>query len=208
MRVTRSSIIERVKVCMEELTPYWQAAFEQTEGVAIERYIDGKIDETLRLLLLSAPVAQLPVTCSEPPPTPLKRQDGSGRIVLADDVLRPLSLQMAGWRKPVTRFIDESHPLYELQFNRYTRGGVAKPVAVFMRDGAGRRVIDYFSLPASCKEHRVSSFLYVAEPVTGATGYDLQPLLVDALCYRCAATVYDIMGNHAMAEVMLSHVTM
>ena len=205
MVVSREDIIARTKLCMEELTPEWDGVFEQTEGVCIDRYIDAKIEEILRALYLSVSVRLLPVQEALPPPEPVKRQDGSGRIILPDEVIRPVSLYMEGWKRPVVRFIDETHPLYELQFNRYTRGGVAKPVAIWGTDGVGRQIIDYFSLPASYKQHRIVSFYYVAVPKENAASYDLHPVLLDALCYRCGAAVYDIMGNHTMAEILSSH---
>lgn len=191
---------------MEELTPEWQGTMEQVEGVSVGDYIDGVIDEQLRLLLMTAPVALLPVEEVSSQYTPTRRADGSGRITLDTRVLRPISLQMTGWSVPVTRFIDENHPLYELQFNRYTRGGVTKPVAVYTLDGLGNKVIDYFSLPPSRNVHDINSLRCVLCPVEKSQTFNLEPLLVDMLCYRCAAAVYSIMGNKPMADIMLSHV--
>lgn len=193
---------------MEELTPEWTNSFVQTEGVSINHYINAKIPEVLRSIMVAAPPKFLTVIEDESLPIPIKKQDGSGRIELPDTVLRPVMLRMEGWRKPVTHFIDETHPLYELQFNRYTRGGVGKPVAVWHTDGQGHQVIDYFSLPASYKEHKVEQFTYIPHVDDNAQQYLLHPLIIDVLCYRCAATVYDIMGNRAMAEIMMSHANM
>lgn len=205
MNITREQIIARTLCCMEELPPEAAATVVQNEGVSIDRYIDGKIGETLRLLALSAPAAEL-WTCRHPaPPAPEKRQDGSGRITLDEGILRPVSLLMEGWHRPVTQFIDEASPLYELQFNPYTRGGCAKPVAVWTTDGEGHRVIDYYSLPVSLKAHRIAHFYYLAYPEEDAASYTLSVMAADALCYRCAAAVYDLMGNHQLAEVMRSH---
>lgn len=206
MEITRSEIVARTRTCMEELTPQWDGIFEQTEGVSIERYIDDKIDEQLRVLFITQPEQLLPASELKEQVVLQQRRDGSGRLQLPDNFLHPISLQMEGWRKPVTQFINEQHPLYELQFCRYTRGGSAKPVAVWTLDGSGSHIIDYFSLPSSVTTHSIASFLGVLLPDEGAALFDLHPLLIDALCYCCAATVYDIMGNHAMAEVMLSHV--
>ena len=206
MEITRADIIARTKTCMEELTPQWNGTFEQTEGVSIERYIDDKIDEQLRVLFITAPVILLPVTELKGQVVVQQRQDGTGRLQMPDNFLRPVSLQMEGWNKPVSKFINEQHPLYELQFSRYTRGGVNKPVAVWSLDGSGCHIIDYFSLPATMKQHTVQSFLGVLLPTEDAMEYELHPLLVDALCYSCAAVVYDIWGNRAMAEVMLARV--
>lgn len=205
MEITRTEIINRTKACMEELTPQWDGTFNQTEGVSIDRYIDEKIDEQLRLLFLTQPVELLPVVELKDQVTLQSRRDGSGRLSLPSNFVRPVLLQMMGWKRPVVRFINEQHPLYELQFSRFTRGGSNKPVAVLGLDGAGDYIIDYFSLPTSVI-HDIGTFLGVLFCEEGAETFDLHPLLVDVLCYCCAAAVYDILGNHAMAEVMMSHV--
>ena len=62
---------------MEELTPQWNGTFEQTEGVSIERYIDDKIDEQLRVLFITAPVILLPVTELKGQVVVQQRQDGT-----------------------------------------------------------------------------------------------------------------------------------
>lgn len=204
MEITRNELIERVKTCMEELTPQWDGTAEQTEGVSIERYIDTMLDEQLRMLFLSAPVKLLPVVEYKDAVTPVVREDGSGRMYMNEDFLRPVSLQMQGWERPVVDFIDISHPTYELQFNKYTRGGVSKPVAVCSVNDEGRNVIDYYSLPATITEHIVDSFLIVLVPDAGLEQYDFNPVLVDAWCYRTAASVYDVMGNHSMYEILMT----
>lgn len=206
INVKRSDIITRVKSCMEELTPQWEGTFELTEGVSIDRYIDGVIEEQLRILYMTLPENVLPVSDIKDKVEPTERRDGTGRIFLPADVLRPVRLKMEGWKIPVTRFIDEKHPLYELQFNRYTRGGVSKPVAAWLRDDVGYTFIDYFSLPTAYLMHTIESLCCILTPEQGAAQYTLHPLVYDSLCYRCAATVYDIMGNHDMAQVMMSHI--
>lgn len=208
MEIKRTDIIARTKLLMEELTPYMSGTFEQTAGVTIDEYIDGVIEEQLRTLFLTAPVRFLPVVEIAHECVLTNRQDGSGRITLPEDFLRPVSLMMRGWKKPVTRFIDEKHPLYELQFSRYTRGGVSKPVAVWTTDGAETPIIDYFSLPAGIVSHVITSLQCVKNVVPQAVTCNLHPALIDVLCYRCAALVYDIMGNHPMAEIMQARIIM
>lgn len=208
MDISRQEIIDRVTMCMEELTPQINATMERMEGVSICNYIDGVIDSQLRTLLMTAPIAILPVQELGAQYQPMRRSDGSGRITLNDNVLRPVSLQVKGWKVPATRFIDERHPLYELQFNKYTRGSATKPVAVFTQDGQGNKVIDYFSLPTASITHHILSLQCIVAPQEKAQSYTLSPLLVDMLCYCCGAAVYNIMGNKPMADIMLSHVAM
>lgn len=55
MNITRDEIISRTQCCMEELPPVWEGSLTQNEGVTINRYIDAKIGETLRIIALTAP---------------------------------------------------------------------------------------------------------------------------------------------------------
>lgn len=208
MNITRKEIISRTQCCMEELAPIWDGTLNRTDGVTIDRYIDAKIGETLRTIALTAPPHLLWTEKYPNSLEPEKRQDGSGRITLDTEILRPVSLLMEGWQRPVTQFITTNDPRYELQFNLFTRGGRAKPVAVWTTDGNGKQIIDYYSLPASYKQHRIVEFTCITQPIEDATSYELTPTVIDALCYHCAAAVYDIMGNHAMAELMQAHATL
>lgn len=208
MNITRDEIISRTQCCMEELPPVWEGSLTQNEGVTINRYIDAKIGETLRIIALTAPPHLLWTEAYPNLPKPEKHQDGSGRITLDTEILRPVSLLMEGWQRPVTEFITINDPRYELQFNPFTRGGSAKPMAIWGTDSTGKQVIDYYSLPASYKRHHILELTCIAPPDENATSYNLAPVIIDALCYRCAAAVYDILGNHAMAEVMLTHTTL
>ena len=190
---------------MEELTPYMSGNFEQTAGVTIDEYIDGSIDEQLRTLFLSAPLRFLPVVEIGSECKPQRRQDGSGRITLPKEFLRPASLHMEGWHKTVTRFIDESHPLYELQFSRYTRGGVSKPVAVWTTDGSGAQVIDYFSFPASVTSHTIRSLQCVKNPTPRATTYNLHRCTINGLYARKIIFIeFDIL---AVAKIPIHYKT-
>ncbi len=206
MKISRSEIITRVKLLMEELPLQWESSFEQKQGLSIDRYIDGVIEEQLRLLLLTAPVKILPIEDMSRSFVPVRHSDGSGTIYLLPEVLRPISLQMEGWSIPVTQFLDENHPLSRMQYSRYTSAGANKPVAVWCAGEAGVSRIDYFSLPQSLTQHHIQSLLVVYVADVKPEEYNLHPLLIDCLCFRCASMVYDIMGNRAMAEVMLSHI--
>ena len=179
MFLTTTEWLERVKTDMEELTPDWDRIITQTGGSDIEQYVDI--------------TSQL---------SPEMRQDGSGRVVLPDDMLRMLRFEMNGWRRPVTRFVDRFHPTAEKQYNPYARGGAEKPVAVISSDGKGRLVLDYFSLPPHMRCHEVKSAIYIPLPQEKNEGYDLHPLLGEAACYLCAALVFDILGQSEKAAIM------
>ena len=188
---------------MEELTPQWEAVFERTDGVDIEAYIRNKIPDALSRILLN-------VSCDLLTPVdigyglvPVKNQDGSGQVVLPDDVLRITSFKMKGWIRPVTRFIDQFLPSCELQYNLYTRGGSSKPVCVLGKNDIGQVVIDYYSLSPSVPEHEIEYIRGVLVPDKSADSFDINPLLVSPVCYLCAALVYEILARPDMAAIMM-----
>ena len=139
-----------------------------------------------------------------PQTAPLRERqpDGSGRVVLPSDVWRMTEFCMEGWRQPVTSFIDHTSPAYELQFNLYTRGGVATPVCVLSNVG-GQKCLDYYSLPPRVEAHRVKTARYVAYPQADADKYEIADSLVQVVCYTCAALVYEILGQPEQAAAML-----
>ena len=199
--MNRTEIKERVKTYLEELTPEWLSNLKQTDGVDIERYIDQLLLPQLNELLHIAPFKLLPLQEVKEKVTIKMNSDGTGSIVMPSDLIRPAMLKMIGWNVSVTKFIDETHPQYELQFNTYTRGTSHAPVAVWRAGENGASVVEYFSIPKSYLKHTIDSFLCVVEHAD-PENFGLHPLLLDALCYRCASAFYAIAGNQAMAEVM------
>ena len=133
---------------------------------------------------------------------PQRSSDGSGYVLLPDDVWRMAEFCMDGWRQPVTEFIDKTSPEYELQFNFYTRGGCSTPVCVLSNE-EGQKRIDYYSLPAHVVSHRVRSARYAAYPARDAENYELLPSLIPVVCYTCAALVYEILGRPEQAAAMM-----
>ena len=178
MFLTTAQWIERVKTDMEELTPDWDNVVSQTGGADIDRYIRAKWPEALAQQLLIAPE------------------------YLCQGMLRMLRFEMKGWRRPVTHFLDNRHPMAEKQYNPYARGGTEKPVAIITTDDYGNTVLDYFSLPPYLYRHEIKSATYLPIPQEKEGGYDLYPLLGDSTCYLCAALVYEILGQSEKAATM------
>lgn len=199
--MNRTEIKERVKTYLEELTPEWLNNLQQTDGVDIDSYLDNILLPQLNELLLNAPVKLLPLQEVKDDVTIKMNIDGTGCVVMPTHLIRPAMLKMRGWNMSVTNFIDETHPLYELQFNAYTRGTPHAPVAVWRAGENGVSIIEYFSVGESNPTHSIDTLLCVVAH-TDPENFDLHPLLLDALCYRCASAFYAISGNSAMADVM------
>lgn len=202
MEISVNDLVERVEINMEELTDVSNASVKLEVGIDVEQYIRAKLPDALLSVWASTPVELLPQTDCASSLQPERQPDGSGRVVLPSDVWRMTEFCMEGWRQPVTSFIDHTSPAYELQFNLYTRGGVATPVCVLSNVG-GQKCLDYYSLPPRVEAHRVKTARYVAYPQADADKYEIADSLVQVVCYTCAALVYEILGQPEQAAAML-----
>lgn len=147
MKVSVDELVDRVKANMEELTDSFDADIVMTAGIGVERYIREKMPDALLAVWATEPVSSLPLTDCASLLRPQRSSDGSGYVLLPDDVWRMAEFCMDGWRQPVTEFIDKTSPEYELQFNFYTRGGCSTPVCVLSNE-EGQKT--YRLLLASC----------------------------------------------------------
>ena len=202
MKVSVDELVDRVKANMEELTDSFDAGIVMTAGIGVERYIREKMPDALLAVWATEPVSSWPLIDCASLLRPQRSSDGSGYVLLPDDVWRMAEFCMDGWRQPVTEFIDKTSPEYELQFNFYTRGGCSTPVCVLSNE-EGQKRIDYYSLPAHVISHRVRSARYAAYPARDAESYELLPSLIPVVCYTCAALVYEILGRPEQAAAMM-----
>ena len=200
--------LKKIRTNMEELLPENETAEIDIFGVDVGEYIRAKLPDAITRVFITAPVHLLEGKECKDVLFPEKRQDGSGRVVFPEKVLRILSFKMKGWNRPVTRFIDSRHAKSELQYNRYVRGGVNKPVAVLSMSASGRVILGYYSLPAFLRTHEVDSAVYIPVPEIQNGGYDVPIRLADAVGYVCAAMVYEILGQPDMAVQMSGRVVL
>ena len=200
--------LKKIRTNMEELLPENETAEIDIFGVDVGEYIRAKLPDAITRVFITAPVHLLEGKECKDVLFPEKRQDGSGRVVFPEKVLKILSFKMKGWNRPVTRFIDSRHAKSELQYNRYVRGGVNKPVAVLSMSASGRVILDYYSLPAFLRTHEVDSAVYIPVPEIQNGGYDVPIRLADAVGYVCAAMVYEILGQPDMAVQMSGRVVL
>lgn len=200
MRADLDDLVQQVKTNMEELTEEGQTVVEG--GIDIESYIRDKMADAVFAVWASTPVSELPQNDCASSLKPERRSDGSGRVALPEDVWRMVEFSMEGWRQPVTTFIDRTSPMYELQFNPYTRGGIVNPVCI-VSDEAGDKYLDYYSLPPCVEGHSVKTARYVPYPRLRYNGYEMSEALVPVVCSTCAALVYEILGQPDRAASML-----
>ncbi|MBQ7822760.1 MAG: hypothetical protein IJ338_01055 [Bacteroidaceae bacterium] len=208
MKIDIEELTRMVKTNMEELSPEWESEVLQTDSVGIERYIEAKLPEAIRQVLLSAPSGIIEAVPFDSTLLPQKKQDGSGMVHLPDDWMRMILFKMKGWNRAVTAFLTEEDPFSACQQNLFLRGGSSKPVCVVGHASDGRLALFYYSLPAYVRVHEIEQALYLPVPKAVDGTYDFPRRLMPEVCYMCAALVYDILGRPDMAAMMKECVNM
>lgn len=208
MKISTEELKNLVKTDMEELSPQWESEVLQTDAIGIERYIEVKLPEAIRQVLLSVSPSMAEAVPFDAALLPQKNQDGSGVVSLPEDWMKMVSFKMKGWNRPVTEFLAEEDPLAARQQNLFLRGGGLKPVCVIGHTPEGVLSLFYYSLPAYVRVHEIEQALYLPQPKEVDGGYDFPRRLMPEVCYVCAALVYDILGRPDMAAVMRERATL
>ena len=205
---TRLSLINYTKAKLDELIPEGEGIqFSMEDDINISDplnlLVNAVIDEAAKRILLTAPLHVLDPVKSEAVAVADADDDKTGYIPLADNFLRLVSLKMKDWQREVTEVITPQDKRYKLQTNKFTRGGLAKPVIVFSRrtiDGEAQRVLEYFSVDSA---HDIDWFYYIQDTYAE----NLQSNLMDSLTWMCASIVLQITERPDLAKLALDQVS-
>lgn len=194
----RKRLQNEVKIKLEEIHP------DEDIEVINSPLIDSLLNESTDEVQLLAPIYLLDATeHAVSTNDQVENTDNTGYIVLPDDFLRLVSFKMSVWKRAVTQAISEENPLYNKQKNTYTRGGIAKPVAVirFEPSENNRKVLEYYSVTNN--NHNIDRLLYVDRKFAE----NLQDDLVDPLTWICASKVLDVMEQPELGAVAYKKAT-
>jgi hypothetical protein len=187
--MNRTALINQVKSKIDELSPSDSiiVSVGQDDNKPIDTIIGDLLDESAKEVLLKAPVHRLTVTSSSNAGTAATGDAKTGTIDIPNDYLRLVELKMTDWLRPVTELVPQGTPLANMQYNKYLRGGLNKPVAV-LSHRSDKMVIEYFTIDT---KHTVERFLYIKKDVAE----NVPEILQDALCWICASRVLTIFGK-------------
>jgi hypothetical protein len=197
---TRLTIINAVKAKIDELIPEGegiQFSLETTPNVSnpYDIFINVIMDECAKELLLIVPIHVIvPVSMSGNGIQMTSDEYGrTGYFVLPENFLRLQSFQMEEWDRPVLLPITPLDPLYSLQKNKFVRGGLSKPVAVFNWKNTNK-VLEYYSVESS---HLINHLRYIPETLPE----NVQGNLFDALTWLIAHKVLQIVGTVELSKL-------
>lgn len=188
--MTRSQLINHIKTLVNEISP--------TDGLPIpiddfadDRPIDDMIDSLLngaaRTLLLTAPVALLPVTTTATSTATLGT-DGEALMPKPSGYLRLLGIRLPGWQRRVVEAQTPPSNTAQRQSNLFVRAGNAKPVVVDL--GAQLQLWPATDSPTS------GILDYVAETLPENLSERLQQIL----CWHCASLYLQVTGDPVSAQ--------
>ena len=175
--MTRSAIIESVKARLDELSQF--DAIEINSSISL---IDKLIDESTESVLLIYPLHLLSANTITGEIT--INTDLSAKMPLSDDFLRLAAFKLSSWDHAVYKVITPEHPAYQLQKNKYTRGGVISPVIVL----ADRELQIYSAASGDTCDIKKYIKRVVVETITDTT-------LLNVISWQCAADVLAATGQ-------------
>lgn len=197
MQYSIEDLVRQIRLVMDENTDE-SALLSDATNLDLNRMIAARLPEGARLVHERAPTRLIdgrPMNC-----TPVHRQDGSGYVELPDDFMRLVIFRLDGWKRPVTRPIEDTSPEYALQKNKYVRGNSDKPVCVLSTDGSGNKILEYYSLPASVADPVVTHAAYVPYPEVSDGKIEISRRLTDAVIYMTAGLTFQAMGETGRAK--------
>lgn len=208
--MTFEELIDRVKVKLEEYTPFAEStALAASESMGFETkpivsYIRQTLEEAANEVLMTLPLhlirAEKMYIIDQ-----IKYDNGSGVVGLSDSFLRVHRFKMRDWKTALHHAEFEGSPIAELQDNPYTMGRPHKPVLVYHRFldvFPKNKSLSYYScLPHSQQE------IEAAWQVSRFDKEDIQEDLCDFYALNCAKKVYDIYGMSDKSNLMEGELT-
>lgn len=191
----RDEIIRKVLARMDEVTHA-----EQVEVIP-DPAINQLLEDGLRTFLMTVPVHLIKshIESFASSPAYPYADNATGYVPLPGNFLRLVIFRMEKWKQPVVHPIYSESPEYQLQFNRYLRGSIDRPVVAIRTQSSKGQILEYYSTVNN--NHVIAEALCV-----GMTDIEhLQDDLVDPYTWLVASTALGTMGDvtgsqHAMQK--------
>jgi hypothetical protein len=194
--MTADEVIAQVITVMNERSGDDPASLISVDTVELPGTVERVLPNAINALISSLPVSLL--KDAKPASTLIKEDyDGYTVIVLPADFARLATVQLAGWKRMVMEAYPSGSEQYNIQFNTFTRAGVNKPVAVFIGGG------QLGCFPGGYQNGQgtdVRLFRYVRSAVSKYDVEILESEVHNALCWLCAAMVYEVLGEKELAD--------
>lgn len=204
-----TNIVKAVKILLDENDVNLNVLTASQDQVELDTLIKGQITPAVRYIHMNAPAALLDGVPM--PASPIVTSGGSGYINMDTEFMRPLLLQMTGWAKPVTVFMNDTDPDYVLQTSQYRgiKGNQYKPVCVLTSGVNGSTVvkrIEFYSVAANDNNPTIARSACLLYPKINGSGLSetimICPNVYEAVLYMTAGlTAQSIKDKNAEALI-------
>jgi hypothetical protein len=190
----RKDVKERVKVFIDELTPFSESELtldSDTLTKPIDSYIDGLLDEATDDVKMIAPLNRIRKYNLNSSLSEETLHDGTVyyTVELPADFLRIATISMTNWHRAVYSSTSKDGEGYKLLRNPHTTAGASKPVIII-----NGNYLELYGSKISGVEMKDKEYIK-KEYFSDEVDYTVDSLLLDAICWRCAVLVLGIMGR-------------
>lgn len=188
----REQVVHLVKVKLDELSQFEKtspliAESNNKDLSPIESYIEENLDRSFDDIKLLLPLHVFSEILIDGSNSILSiNNENVGSVKLPLDYLRLHSFKLKTWERSINNTLGIESPEYPLQQNKYTRGGVCKPVIVCK----GSTLSLYSASSNDTTENAIEEFKYIRKTKDGNT--IIPDKLVEAVVLRCASKVCNI----------------
>lgn len=190
--MTRSDLITRVKIKLDEYTP--------SPGVALpfESYISPLLDESANDITARGPLRLLdPIVI---PLTGVAYLADKSYIPVPSNYVKLYEIKYPLWKKSVRIAISQENPAYKIQENEYIKGGYARPsVAIVNTSISGGSVEKYFEC-SKVVDPGTGTLTPIALYVKITLPEELNDQFVEALSWLCCSKILAVMGYNDKAS--------
>lgn len=193
--MTYQEIIDKIKACMDELTPINGGLLVslENEEIPVGQLIVNALDGAWRSFALSCPLHLLPYVFASDDEM---NKSITNLVVVVDkptNFIRLHSFTVSSWVRAVTKAHTSEEEIYAFQKNIYSRGTPTRPVVIekntTLEGYTAAIVYDTVSM----------SYIPAITFVEGDETTDYDEKWAYAFCYHVAGVVYDILGNEYAA---------
>lgn len=195
--MTRNDIKTAILARIDEISPY------DSVDIIWDLLMEKTIDDACNNYLMAVPIHLINASDFSIS-TFVNNDDGTGYIRLKTDFLRLSAFKMNGWKRPVSLAITQESPRYNLQKNKYTRGGVAKPVVALANKLTATAtylstVLELFPIYYDWVSNDIEQALYIKKTLPEA----LQDNLLNGYLWYASAEVLMRMQQLDFAKVAM-----
>lgn len=206
--MTRSELIELVKVKLEEISPFDEpqsfiaAGYDKDYETVkpIVSYIDDTLDKAAWKCLSELPLSALCDDIDKINLHAIVDEFGVGHIELITIRSCPRFVRVSTrtWRRDCTKVLAATDELALLQESPYTRGGSCKPVTLFFPETKELRL---YSFPNIKTGEQLGCKIYFID--CSKKSEDVKSDISDFIALQCATYVYEILGRNDAAQIMI-----